>query len=368
MPKTKLENALKDAWKIEKYWESSHSYIAKLKKTVDSLIEETYKNHDRIAIAQIYNMLKTEPYGFMPCNLTAFILGFVLKEYANGTYSYSDNVTTDTLDTDKLATMISEIIKQENTPDKRYKDKFIVTLTDSERSFNKATSEAFGVDPKYCVSITDTRSRIREQMKTFAFPIWLVEYAIDDVTFKTSKDIVIKLIESYCSIANNQNDGKGKSDSDIAIEIGDTCLEYPDAVEDLKSVLTKDRCKQGMLKYLETYEGGKLVSIAKSVGDGGQYINHLEYKFSSDAANWVWNKETVHGKIDELITEYEIIEYSNKVLAKNTTYVETIRAWCDKIGQIRLAYSVIKNNIEEGKEFYEMLRDLKKANNLFLHV
>ena len=361
---TKLENALKDAWKIEKYWENSHSYIAKLKKTVDCLIEENYKDHDRISIGQIYNMLKEEPYGFMPCNITAFILGFILKEYANGTYSYSDNVTTDTLDTDKLAIMISEIIKQENTPDKRYKDKFIVTLTDSERAFNKATSEAFGVDPKYCVSITDTRSRIREQMKTFAFPIWLVEYAIDDVTFKSSKDIVIRLIERYCAIANNQNDDKGKSDSDIAIEIGDTCLEYSDAVEDLKSVLTKDRCKQGMLKYLETYEGGKLVSIAKSVGDGGQYINHLEYKFSSDAANWVWNKETVNGKIDELITEYEIIEHSNKVLAKNTTYVETIRAWCDKIGQIRLAYSVIKNNIDEGNEFYEMLRDLKKANSL----
>ncbi len=361
---TKLENALKDAWKVEKYWESSHSYIAKLKKTVVGFIEETYKDHDRISIAQIYNMLAAEPYGFMPCNLTAFILGFILKEYANGTYSYSDNVTTDILDTDKLATMISEVIKQENTPDKRYKDKFIVTLTDSERAFNKATSEAFGVDPKYCVSITDTRSRIREQMKTFAFPIWLVEYAIDDVTFTTGKDTVIRLIESYCAIANNQNDGKGKSDSDIAIEIGDICLEYPDAVKDLKSVLTKDRCKQGMLKYLETYAGGKLVSIAKSVGDGGQYINHLEYKFSSDAANWVWNKETVHGKIDELITEYEIIEYSNKVLAKNTTYIETIRAWCDKIGQIRLAYSVIKNNIDDGKEFYEMLRDLKKVNNL----
>ena len=119
-----------------------------------------------------------------------------------------------------------------------------------------------------------------------------------------------------------------------------------------------------MLKYLESYAGGKLVAIASSVGDGGQYINHLEYKFSSDAANWVWNKDTVHSKIDELITEYEIIEYSNKVLAKNTTYIETIRAWCDKIGQIRLAYSVIKNNIDNGKDFYEMLRDLKKANSL----
>ena len=28
-------------------------------------------------------MLKAEPYGFMPCNLTAFILGFVLKEYVD---------------------------------------------------------------------------------------------------------------------------------------------------------------------------------------------------------------------------------------------------------------------------------------------
>lgn len=361
---TKLENALKDAWKIEDYWKSSHSYIANLKNSVVDIIEDVFKDHDRVSISHIYNILKMEPYGFMPCNLTAFILGFVLKEYANTVYSYSDNMTTDTLDTEKLATMISEVIKQENTPDKRYKDKYIVTLTEAERAFNKATSEAFGIDPKYCVSVTDTRSRIREQMKTFSFPIWLIEYSIDDVSFRTSKDKVCSLIDSYCSLANNQNDGKGKSDSDIALEIGDMCIAEKDIVEDLKSILLKDICKKGMQKYLEIYAGGKLVSIANAVGDGGQYINHLEYKFSSDAANWVWNKDTVHSKIDELTVEYEIIEYSNKVLAKHVSYVETMRAWCDKIGQIRLAYSVIKNNIEEGKEFYEMLRDLKKANSL----
>lgn len=31
--------------------------------------------------------------------------------------------------------MISEIIKRDNTPEKRYKDKFIVTLTEEERAF-----------------------------------------------------------------------------------------------------------------------------------------------------------------------------------------------------------------------------------------
>lgn len=156
----------------------------------------------------------------------------------------------------------------------------------------------------------------------------------------------------------------GKSDSDIALAIGRICIDNPDAVEDLKSILTKDNCKNGMMKYLEVYRGGLLPSISKTIGDGGQYINHLAYKFSSDAANWVWNKDTVHGKIDELITEYEIIETSNKILTKNATYQETIRAWCSKIDQIRLAYSVIKNELGDAKAFYEMLYNLKKANSL----
>lgn len=362
---TKLENALKGAWKVPDYWKTSHSYIATLKTAVEDIIRKEYEKSDRISIAQIYNVLKAEPYGFMPCNLTAFILGFVLKEYVTaGIYSYSDNLTTVPLDTEKLASMISEIIKQENTPDKRYKDKFIVTLTEAERAFNKATSAAFEIEEKYCVTITETRSRIREQMKSFSFPIWLIEYTIDGVAFKTTKEIVCSLIDNYCGIANNKNMEGGKSDTDIALAIGHICIDNPDAVEDLKSILTKDNCKNGMMKYLEVYRGGLLPSIAKTIGDGGQYINHLAYKFSSDAANWVWNKDTVHGKIDELITEYEIIETSNKVLTKNATYQETIRAWCSKIDQIRLAYSVIKNELGDSKAFYEMLYNLKKANSL----
>lgn len=363
---TKLENALKDAWKKPDYWKTSHSYIASIKVAVDDIIRNEFdtKNSDRISISQIYNVLKAEPYGFMPCNLTAFILGFVLKEYANGVYSYSDNLQTVPLDTDKLALMISEVIKLENTPDKKYKDKYIVTLTESERAFNKATAQVFGIEEKYCVSITETRSRIREQMKGYSFPIWVIEYNIDDVQFKTSKDIVCSLIENYCGIANNKNIEGEKSDNDIAITIGDICLAHPDAVSDLQTVLTKDNCKQGMLKYLEVYRGRLLPIIADSINDGGQYINHLAYKFSSDAANWVWNKETVNAKIDELITEYEIIELSNKILTKNVTYQDTVRAWCDKLSQIRLAYSVIKNELGELKPLFEMLYNFKKANSL----
>lgn len=361
---TKLENALKGAWKVPEYWKSSHIYIANLKRAVTEMIDVAFDKSDRISIAQIYDALKAEPYGFMPCNLTAFILGFILKEYANGVYSYSDNLTTVPLDTDKLASMISEIIKQENTPDKRYKDKYIVTLTEAERAFNKATCTAFDIPEMFCVSITETRSRIREQMKSFSFPIWVVKYVLDGNTFKTSKDVVSRLIDNYCGIANNKNMDREKSDNDIALTIGQICIDNPGAAEDLKSVLTKDNCRNGMMEYLKLYDGGKLPSLAGKIGDGGQYINQLQYKFSSDAANWVWNTDTVNAKIDELICEYEIVEISNRILTKNTTFADTIRAWVDKLSQICIAYSVIKNELGDAKPFYEMLCTLYKQRNL----
>ena len=135
-------------------------------------------------------------------------------------------------------------------------------------------------------------------------------------------------------------------------------------VEDLKSVLTKDNCKKGMLEYLKVYRGGLLPSIARKIGDGGQYINNLQYKFNSDAANWVWNKDTVNAKIDELIVEYETVELSNRVLTKNISYSDTLRAWISKLGQIKVAFSVIKNDLGEEKAFFEMLYNLKKSNTL----
>lgn len=361
---TKLENVLKDAWKTQEYWKSSHSYIASLKKEVDEYINKAFEKSDRISIASIYEMLKAEPFGFMPCNLTAFILGFVLKEYANGIYSYSDNLTTVPLDTEKLASMISEVIKQDNNPDKRYKDKFIVTLTEEERAFNKATSLAFDIPEMYCVSITETWSRIRERMKGFSFPIWVIKYVFDGNTFKTGKDVISKLIDYYCGIANNKNMEGEKSDNDIALAIGRLCLDHEGVAEDLKSILKDDNCKSGMLEYLKLYEGGKLPSVAAKLNDGGQYINQLKYKFSSDDANWVWSTDTVNAKIDELICEYEIIEISNSILAKHDTYVDTLRAWMDKIGQIRLAFSVIKNELGDSKAFFEMLYNLYKQRTL----
>ena len=157
--------------------------------------------------------------------------------------------------------MISEIIKQDNTPEKRYKDKFIVTLTEEERAFNKATSVAF----KYCRNVLcfclRKQGHVSEkQMKGFSFPIWVIKYVLDNKTFKPDKDVVSKLIDNYCGIANNKNMEGEKSDNDIALTIGKLCLDNEGVVDDLKSILTKDNCKSGMLQYLLKLYGWRKTS------------------------------------------------------------------------------------------------------------
>lgn len=365
-PSTKLENALEGAWKVDEYWIASpHLLISKIKLLVDKIITDAFETGGgRVSIKQIYDTLSLPPYGFMPCNLSAFILGFVLKEYATGSYSWSDGLTNDLLDINKLKEMVDEVIRLQITPNPRYRDKYIVAMTDEEKAFNEATSIAFNIPLNLCTSVEQTRERIRNRMKEFAFPIWTLKYILSSESLKTGTDVLETIIDSFCGIANSNNMGATKTDSDIAMCIGRACIDHPNAAEDLKSILTKEKCAQGMTEYLKTFENGELISLASTIGDGGQYINVLRRKFDADAANWVWNFDTVQQKIREVILEYKIIDESNKTLSKNITFEATIKEWCTKCGYIRVSFTAAKNYLDEISPFMELLCAIKKSGQL----
>lgn len=359
---TKLETALKDAWNDDKYWKNHPNIlISRIKKDVDEAIQKAFSDGGRISIKSIYEIVQCKPYGFMPCNLSAFILGFVLKEYIDGSYSWSDGLTNDALNLDKLKEMVAEVINLQITPNARYKDKYIVAMTPEEKAFNEAASIAFGIPLHLCTSIEQTRERIRNKMKEYSFPIWTIKEIIPGIALKTEESVIRSLIDCYCGIANSNNMGGSKTDNSIALEIGEICLKNKNASEDLNGLLTKENCTEGMKKYVADFEGGQLIELASEIGDNGQYINVLRDKFDADAANWVWNIETAQQKIREVILEYKIISESSKVIGKNITFTNTIREWCDKCGLMRISYAAAKNQFGAIESFMEMLCSIKRA-------
>ncbi len=361
-PQTKLENFIgEDAWQKQRYWQNHpHLPISQLKTAVEKTIKNAFEETGRVSISEIYQTLKQAPYGLMPCNLTAFVMGFLLKEYANNNFSYSDGVTNDMLSIEKLKDMVSEVLKHHVTPMPRYKDKYIVTMTQEEKAFNEASAELFGISRNLCSSIEQTRGQVRNKMRDLAFPFWTLKHVLDKVNLKSEKHIVAELIDGFSGIANSQNMGASKTDNDIAQGIGKLMLSHTSLVEDLKPLVNREHCTKGMQEYLHTFEGGTLVKLAKEVGDNGQYINRVRLKFNADAANWVWNLDTAEQKIREVILEYRIIVASNKVLGKSVSYDEAISEWMNACKSIRISYLFAQNHWEELSVLMEILYQMKR--------
>ena len=96
----------------------------------------------------------------MPCNLSAFIIGFILKEYLNGNYSWGDGLTNEPSTLERLKSMVNDVIRLDVIPNPRYKDQYIVAMTPEQKSFNEVTSSAFGIALNPCTSIANVRGNV----------------------------------------------------------------------------------------------------------------------------------------------------------------------------------------------------------------
>lgn len=364
--KKKLEKALEGAWGMPaeyRYWEEkTHLHISQVKACVEKVIAEEFDKSDRVAISTIYNKLTEAPFGFMPCNLTAFLLGFVLKDYIGDKYGYDDSIAGGEMNLANLQAMIEWVIKYAAGQDTKYREKYIVTMTEEIRKFNELTCASFGIGAEQCTNIPNTRNYIRNRMKELTFPIWCLEYCLDDVSMASSESVVASVIQLYSGLANNAN--IGKSESDIAMQIGTLYKNNPTLIQDLPYLFSKDMCREGMANYLAEFNDKELIRLAAQIEDEGQYINEVKKKFDADSANWVWTKETADKKIAEVVVEYSIIAESNRLIGKAKTLREALDGWKSKCGNVRISYEASKNYLGDVEPLIKALYELKRQGSL----
>lgn len=355
---------LGEAWTTDRYWETLPLLtISKIKRTVDGMIAEAFKTGDRISIRDIYEKLYEAPYGFMPCNQTAFILGFLLREYTDGAFSASDGIKSDKLDVEKLKNIVSEYISERMTPTPRYKEKYIVKMTEKIKAFITASATIFGrpVNVSRMEDIRDTV--VRPAMHALPFPMWCLKHLKGNPPFKNSTENVHQLIDLYTAFANNGSTD-GRSDNEIATDIGRLVIRHPGLAEDLHGVMSEERVREGMKNYLDSFEGRILPKLGEQIGDGGQYITRLQKRFSADAANWVWFKETADQQIRMLILEYQIVVASNAVILHSNSFRGCIEEWCNVCKNIKISYLYAKSYWDDLGPLMEILHGIKKAGEL----
>ena len=365
--KNSLEKALNGAWKIDKYWEDSSKKslpIVRIKNRVEELVQQGFSNAaGRVSILAIFEALEEAPYGFIPSNISAFVMGFVLKEYSLSDYFWSNGSNSESMSVNKMKQMIANALNQKVTPNRNYKEEYIVAMSLEQKAFLRCTAKVFHIADNQCGSIESARDQLRSRMKQLTFPIWCVKSLLADEDLSSSIEDVSKVIDCYCGIANTANSMKN-SESDLADSIGRKINANANIVDDLIKLITNEKCKDGMLAYIRNYRSGILETLALNIGDNGAYIDQVKQKFNADAANWVWSSETADEKIDDVILEYQIIVESNKLNPRAMSLHDAIVEWNKRSSNIRISFEALRKYVGTLESFLEQLLLMQRSGSL----
>ncbi len=312
------KHVLPTVWNQQGYWNNPNlaaEPIVKIKSALNQCIQEAFRQEGRIAVGSVCAFLE-EQYGFAPCNLSAFLAGFLLKEYGSDPYRASDsNGAHEPMTPEKLAGMLADCIsKRERRPTA------IVRMTPEERAFYQMTETAWDLPANACVSADQAAREITGKLRDLKLPAWCLENADGTDCF----DIVQKYLDLVQS-----NDSRETHKT--ALELGRIAAARPGLGETLRDLLTGEKCREGMLAFLQGFEDGRVLRLAEEIGAKETLLDDIR-KFFDVKHACLWNRETGENEIRKLLTEYGFVKESNAILNTSAqSYSAACMAWYERL-------------------------------------
>ncbi len=339
------KTVLAKVWNRANYWqipELAAESIVIIKNAIDKMIKEAFDNTGKISIGEIYDYLETT-YGFSPCNMSAFVVGFLLKEYSSDPYRCMNaEGHRDSMTPDKLSEMIANYIGKNNA-----KSTYIVSLTESEKAFYEITETAWGLLSDSCSSPSHAGALILAKMRELGYPVWCLE----DV----DNQGVFDILKMYISLVQS----KGDDAHDIANKIGEIAIQRPSSALALQNLINAENCRKGMEMFLERFDGGKILKLAQEIGASIVTVMSDIKKLFSVQYSALWIGSTGEDEIRRLSVEYEVVKNTNILLNVSAhSKDEAFKAWRDALKFIGFSCEAIKAKRPSLDKFFYSLRKI----------
>lgn len=346
---------LKDVKDVAEYWKKfPENPLAKLKKEIERMTSGAFApgGTGRIAIGTIVDMLIKR--GFMPTNLSAYLTGFLLKEYASSAYRYSDGENGEPMTSDRLTNLIFSYFKKLNGTEPRYRDCYIEVLTEEQRLFADLAKEIFGLQSNS--SIDAIAAQISSRVKDFQYPLWCFKSLPESVELE-------RFIDQFTLLLNPAN-ATGANSGAIATTIGMLIRDNPSAKEKLKNLFSKEKAVEAMFLYLEEFDGGEFQKVANEIG-ASDPLKDVRHCFSADGV-WLWDKGTGEEEIRKVLRDYTIVAVSirNGFVTKVNSFSDCMDGWREKVKTIKMPYATLAAARKDLKTFFGLLLDISKGGNL----
>ena len=327
-------------WDTPKFWEVHPSHpVSKMKIAINEIIDQGFKKTTMVSVLDIWKILKKPPFGLMPNTGSVFLLGFLLREYADSTYYKRDtNNNTVSLNYVDLSELIFGVIK--DLP--KAHGQYIVKQTSVQMKFCQITGEIFKISKEKRNSVDDIAKNINIYLANNKYPLWAIKHYIEEELYDHEYcDAMIKLTALLCEFVKPEST-IGRERSTIVDEIFALYKQYNSIEEVYGNLLTAENMRSGMNYYIAQYKPA-LIQVAKNLNvEAKEYLELLNSKLSQDSS-YLWEIGDTNRQIDNLYVDLKLIYDINRVLTtKQKTYSDTRKALIEKLNIVKIPYALLK--------------------------
>lgn len=273
------------------------------------------------SVRKIFLDIQRAPFGLLAVPYTAFVLGFVMKEWLNNPrqqLQWTNGSLSEKLDNESLAEMIDMAIKSLGETFKN--EKVICRISKEEKKFIESAPVMFGIERVPNATVEGTLDLIARRLEKISekAPLWVLPdyiYAQEEPQADNCKAV----IDDLCEAQKISSRGNQQDRSDRIKAIGRRLQETDGLAELIAKFITPEIFGTAFRMRVNRAKP-TLSEWAAKVGDAsGMYCKIVKDHFA-ETASWLWNPQNVDDELDLVEAKYKVISVVQEILA-NTGYI-----------------------------------------------
>jgi hypothetical protein len=259
-----------------------------------------------LSIRKVYIELQRAPFG-MRCNaLSAFVLGFVLRDILNKNYQWTNGQMTKPLDADTLAEIIEAVVKNDGN-ERMPGEKTICRLSREEKTFVEKAPAMFGVTPVQDATVESVLGQIQTRIEKTSerVPLWALPETVQSGGDGRA-DAIEKFLNKICTAFTTSSKGKTEDRTNAIKDAGTAILNDPGLVDTIAGYIKPENFMRAFELYVDK-ENPALAALAQSIGDVSHDYCRAILDKAAETAGWLWKQADISKEIDDTFCEYEVI-------------------------------------------------------------
>ncbi len=273
------------------------------------------------SIRKIFLDIQRAPFGLLAVPYTAFVLGFVMKEWLNNPrqqLQWTNGSLSEKLDNESLAEMIDMAIKSLGDTFKNEKE--VCRISKEEKKFIESAPTMFGIERVPNATVEGTLGLIAQRLEKISekAPLWVLPdyiYAQEEPQADNCKAV----IDDLCEAQKISSRGNQQERSDRIKAIGKR-LQETDGLAELFSKFITPEIFGKAFRMRVNRAKPTLAEWAAKVGDASEMYCKIVKDHFAETASWLWNPQNVDDELDLVEAEYKVISVVQGLLA-NTGYI-----------------------------------------------